>query len=393
VPKEKEDDYLVCKEYAGRKVNDKKNNVSLFKHTNGQFYFAIVDASGDVRIRSESFSSSQERDKELSGALRFIEDESKYKRITKGSHHINVLYDDTGREVGRSCASKEAVPFIPFVAAAAVTAAAVPAVVAAVPTPTPPPKKKKVAPIATAAAVGTGAAAAATSAAAVPPVAAAAAAKGGCAWWMWLLGLILVGLLLWFLLPQGCNGLGCNTATTPVVATPKVVAPVVEKPVVAEPTPVAPEPEVAPEPVVASCNCSDQTHPVFNIPSRAPRNITRLGTAPEFGNSQGLSPAEFYAKLDNRSAQNSADRSFLDGVAKAMGYSGFSELSADKFPSVTLERGTTGNLGSTPRHNTIYATLNTSGQDLKAFRIEAANGCDLHFMKTCGNHLFFCPKK
>jgi len=117
-----------------------------------------------------------------------------------------------------------------------------------------------------------------------------------------------------------------------------------------------------------------------------------LGRAPEFGNSHSLSPAEFFAKLQRRAANSSTDRSFLNGVAKAMGYGNFSELSADEFSSVTLDRGTTGNLGSTPRHKTIYATLNTSGQDLEAFRVKAANGCDMHFMKTCGNHFFFCPK-
>ncbi|MFK8055337.1 MAG: YegP family protein [Saprospiraceae bacterium] len=387
-PKEKEDDYLVCKEYAGRKVNDKKNNVSLFKHGNGQFYFAIVDNEGGVRLRSEGFSSSQERDQELSGALRFLEDESKYSRITKGKYHINVLHDETGREVGRSCAAKEAIPFLPLVA---VAAAAIP-VVAAVPKPTPPPKKK--APVAAVAAAGAVAGAAATSAAAVPPVA-AAAAKGGCAPWMWILGLIALLGLLFYLLPQGCNGLGCNAPNTAAVVAPAVEAPIVEKPVVAEPPPAAPEPVAAPvpEPVVASCNCNSLTHPVFDIPNTKPNNITRLGRAPEFGNSHSLSPAEFFAKLQRRAANNTADRTFLNGIAKAMGYSNFSELSADEFSSVTLERGTTGNLGSTPRHKTIYATLNTSGQDLKAFRIKAANGCDLHFMKTCGNHMFFCPKK
>jgi len=385
-PVEKEDDYLACKEYSGRKVNDKKNRVSLFKHKNGQYYFAILDGDNKVRLRSEGFPDAKRRDEELSGALRFIDDESKYTRITQGKYHINVLHDETGREVGRSCAQKEPVPFIPLVAAAA----AIPAVAAATPKPTPPPKKS--APVAAAAAVGAGAAAAATSAAAVPP--AAAAAKGGCAPWMWIAGLLLALALLYFLLPQGCNGLGCNEAKAPAVASPAIEAPA-EKPVTA-PLPVeAPEPVPEPEPVAAAptCNCNSLTHPVFDIPNKKPNNITRLGRAPEFGNSHDLSPAQFFEKLQRRAANSTADRKFLNGIAKAMGYSDFAGLSADKFSSVTLERGTTGNLGSTPRHKTIYATLNTSGRDLEAFRIQAANGCHLHFMKTCGNHMFFCPKE
>jgi len=369
-PVEKEDDYLICKEYSGRKVNDKKNRVSLFKHENGQYYFAIMDGNNKVRLRSEGFPDAKRRDEELSGALRFIDDESKYSRITKGKYHINVLHDETGREVGRSCAQKEPVPFIPLAA----VAAAAPVVAAAVPTPTPPPKKV-VKPVA----------------AAIPP-AAAPAAKSGCAWWMWLLGLIGLLALLYYLLPQGCNGLGCNT---PNAAVAKIEAPAVTPPApVVAPEPV-PEPveEVTPPPPppVASCDCTS-SNPVFNITGGYAKPITRLGTAPEFGNSHSLSPAEFFAKLQRRASNNASDRSFLNGIAKGMGYANFSELDAGKFSNVTLDRGTVGNMGSTAAHKTTYRTLNTSGQDLKAFRIEAANGCHLHFMKTCGNHFFFCPK-
>ena len=42
VSKDKEDDYLACKEYQGKHVNDKRNNVALFKHSNGQYYFAVI---------------------------------------------------------------------------------------------------------------------------------------------------------------------------------------------------------------------------------------------------------------------------------------------------------------------------------------------------------------
>ena len=222
-PADKEDDYLACKEYRGRKVNDSKNRVSLFKHANGQFYFAILDAEGKVRLRSEGFRNGRDRDKELSGALRFIDDESKYERITRGKYHINVLYDDTGREVGRSCAEKEPVPFIPVAAVAAAAAAPLAAagagavIVENAPPPPPPPppvvKKEPVAP--------------------PPPV----ADKGGCAWWMWLLAALLLLGLAWYFLR------GCDTPD-PAVETAAVTAPVETPP----PPPPAPEP--APEPVV-----------------------------------------------------------------------------------------------------------------------------------------------
>ena len=373
-PVEKEDDYLICKEYSGRKITDKVNRVAMFKHKNGQLYFAIYDKDNKVRLRSEGFPNAKRREEELAGALRFLDDESKYTRITKGKYHINVLHDETGREVGRSCAATEAVPFIPLVA---VAAAAIP-VAAAVPTPAPPPPPppKKVTPV--------------VAAAAAPPVAAAAATKGGCAWWMWLLALLALLAFLWWALPQGCNGLGCNA---PAAAVTKVVPPVDPEPEpVIEPAP-EPEPEVVAAPVAASCNCNSLTNPAFVIPNRSPKSITRLGTAPEFGDCHDLNPTQFYNKLKGMAANNSGDRNFLNGIAKAMGYDNFSGLSASNFSSVTLDRGTSGNLGSTRQHKTLYATLNTSGKDLEAFRVEAVNGCHMHFMKTCGNHFFFCPKK
>jgi len=48
-------------------------------------------------------------------------------------------------------------------------------------------------------------------------------------------------------------------------------------------------------------------------------------------------------------------------------------------------------MGFNAKHRTVYAKLNTTGRDLEAFKISAKNGCDIHFMKTCGNHFFFCP--
>ena len=106
---EKEDDYLPCKEYIGHRVNDKKNNVAFFKHSNGQYYFALYAADGSVRLRSEGFSRAQSRDKELSGVVRFKDNPEMYKRVQKGKYYMDVLFDETGREVGRSCLQKEAV--------------------------------------------------------------------------------------------------------------------------------------------------------------------------------------------------------------------------------------------------------------------------------------------
>ena len=223
-PKDKEDDYLPCKEYQGHSVNDKINNVAFFKHQNGQYYFVIYDQNGEVRLRSEGFPDAKSRDQELSGAVRFINDKSKWKRIERGDYYMDVLYDETGREVGRSCLKKKAVA-------------------------APPPPPKPVAAAATAAA----ATAAAASVKKTPEPAKAAAAaqttvketkkKGGFPWWILLL--LLAALLLWLLL-RGCGG--CNDKGSAAAVTTE--KPPVEEPVTTE-TEVAPpveEEQETPEP-------------------------------------------------------------------------------------------------------------------------------------------------
>ncbi|MFK7937015.1 MAG: OmpA family protein, partial [Saprospiraceae bacterium] len=133
-------------------------------------------------------------------------------------------------------------------------------------------------------------------------------------------------------------------------------------------------------------------HPIFNLPtSQKPRVLSRLGTNPEFGDSHGLTSTEFYEKLSRAHQANARDRQFLDNIFRAMGYTnGFNDANADLFNAVVLPYGTEGNIGYSINHKTLFAKLNVNSErDLQAFRIRSANGCDLHFMKTCGNHMFF----
>jgi len=348
---DKEDDYLACKEYEGKKVNDKTNNVALFKHKNGQFYFAVYNADGTVRLRSEGFKSGKDRDVELAGVIKHLGDRSMYKTIKKGKYHMDILYDKTGREVGRSCLETEK-----------------PVVIK--------PTKKKVVPVATA----TKAAAATTAAAAATTATTATAAKSGCAWWPWLL-LLLIPLLLCFFKPEwcGCGDKAAVTNTPPPVE--EKVAPPVEE--------VAPPP-----PAEVTCNCSgNSSNRIFNVPtSGTPKSLSRLGTNPEFGNSHSLDGAGFYNKLKGAYANSSRDKAFLDNLFKGMGYAGFGDATADMFSETTISRGQVGNIGASKQHRTVFAKLDvTSDRDLMAFRIDAKNGCDMHFMKTCGNHFFYCP--
>jgi outer membrane protein OmpA-like peptidoglycan-associated protein/uncharacterized protein YegP (UPF0339 family) len=246
-PVDVEDDYLPCKDYQNKNVSDKVNNVAMFKHDNGLYYFAIYDKEGAVRMRSEGFTTAQNRDKELSGALKNINNPDAYTVVRKGEYFIQILKDKDGKEVGRSCMQKEEPkPIVVPPVAAPIAVAAVAAVAAAIPTPepvvekvvAPPPPPKVVVPPPP------------------PPVYEAAAAveeevaEGGSKLWIWgLLGAAAIGGALWFM--------NRNKAEVPPTPTPVEVpaTPAVTEPAAPATTPAAtPAPEPAPVAAAPSCN-------------------------------------------------------------------------------------------------------------------------------------------
>lgn len=168
-------------------------------------------------------------------------------------------------------------------------------------------------------------------------------------------------------------------------------------PVEEETTPVAPPPPPPPAPATTAavgattCATCDANRRIFRF-AGSPRSVDRLGTLPEFGDSHGLTPAQFYDKLARRYGADDMDRAYLDYLYRSMGYAGFSAADASQFSDVVIPAGTTGNLGFAAYHGYGHYTLNTSERDRQAFRIQAANGCDVHFMKTCGNYFYFCPR-
>lgn len=355
----RDDDYLKCEEYHDRTVTDKANNVALFEHKNGLYYFVVYNKDGDVRLRSEGFEDTASRNNELSAVLRLIDKADYYKKIEKNGYVMDVLYDETGREVGRSCLRK-------IVAAVAPAAA--------------------VAPVAAAAA----------------PVAAAASTGGGFGRLKWLLPLLLLLLLLFGLSKCRAPEITVPAVPAPTVPTPPVMAaPPMPEPIPApipEPIP-EPEPEPIPEPVTPPpapvstglnmCGSSDIG--IFDVPTyQTPRPLERLGTNPEFGNSHGLTPAQFQNKLADRAAINGYDRNYLNYVARSLGYRNFAAIPVNAFSDDVIAQGASGLLGYSEAHAFGYFTLPDQEIDRQAFRIEGANGQVIHFMKTCGNYFYGC---
>ncbi len=368
------DNYLPCKEYkVGKGYREFKQN--------SQYYFAFNDEKGNVVMRSEGYNQVAARNKGRDWVKRQMKDEKNFiqKQTAAGKHYFALMANEK-TEIARSCYYDDKAAMLaamgalyakpaaakPAAAAAVATAAAATAVAAAAATP----KKKKKKVVAAAAAAKPAAAAATT----------AAATSSGGGWWKWLLPLLLLFLFLFWW--KGCGGCGETAVVTP-------------PPPVEVPTP-APTPEPAPEPApapAAVCSCSGNANPIFNTRSGAAKSLSRLGTNPEFGDSHGLNGAQFFNKLSKAYKSNSRDKRFLDNLFKGMGYAGFGDADAGMFSETTVPRGTKGNMGASPKHRTVYASLDVvSDRDTKAFRIDAKNGCDIHFMKTCGNHFFFCPK-
>lgn len=338
-PEEREDDYMRCEDYAGFKAGS--DGIARFSK-NGLHYFVWTDKNGKVLLRSEGFETEAKLKEELDLVLRYRNDDKRYEAFEMNGYRMRILKDAKGREIGRTCLEK-------------IVAVVPPPVVVA-----PPPVVAAAAPLAAA------------------PVA-EAAAGGGFKWW-WLLPLLLLPLM--FLL---CNK--CKKEEAPIA----VETPVVDTVATVAETPVAPAPTTAP----AACNCNESTNPIFNLSNPGtPKTLTRLGTMPEFGSLHGLTAQQVYDRMNDWYKTRPVTKQFLDGIFQAMGYAdGFKSASPELFTEVEVPSGTVGNMGYSESHKTAYDRLApTNPRDLKAFRVKSANGCDIHFMKTCGNHFFFCPQ-
>ena len=154
---------------------------------------------------------------------------------------------------------------------------------------------------------------------------------------------------------------------------------------------------VQPAPVVvqqtANLNlCGSSPVAIFNVPvNSTPKQMSRLGTMPEFGDSHGLTPSQFYEKLNARYSDNATDKAYLNYLFKSMGYSnGWADAQPYMFSEEVLPVGTRGLLGLGKQHHYKYSILPSNDRDRQAFRIQSANGSVVHFMKTCGNYMYAC---
>jgi uncharacterized protein YegP (UPF0339 family) len=381
-----EDDYLVCGEYRDRIADSKLDDGSgfiAFQHKNGKYYFGVLDAKGDLQLRSEGYPTVGARDNGIASVKKNIGIDGRWSTEEKHGFHFNILKAGNGQEIARSCPYKDAQEAGGKLAGAALAAAGTVAAAASTFTAKaePEPIVKKVDVVAPTPVPAPAPAPIAES------FAAAEETSGGIGKWLpWLLGALLLGGLLWWLM-KGCNKPAADVA---VADTTAVMADTTSA--VAADTAKATEETVAPVATTGSCNCTSNAESIFNIPTdKLAKKLPRLGTNPEFaryGNIHKMSGAQFLQLLKGRAAKSDVDKAFLDRVTKAMGYSnGISDVSDANISEHTFPVGTKGNLGWGAAHNTAYDELPDAERDRVAFKIAGNGGCAIYFMKTCGNHM------
>ena len=141
--------------------------------------------------------------------------------------------------------------------------------------------------------------------------------------------------------------------------------------------------------------CGQSPIAIFNVQvDSEPKQLSRLGTLPQFGNSHGLTSAEFFDKLTARYNDNEMDKAYLDHLFQSMGYSnGWKDATPEMFTEEILPVGTQGLMGFGQPHHYSFSILPVAEQDREAFRIKSANGTVVHFMKSCGNYMYACEPK
>jgi uncharacterized protein YegP (UPF0339 family)/outer membrane protein OmpA-like peptidoglycan-associated protein len=220
------DDYMVCSAYKGHTETPAEGFRTFYNENNKEYYFAMVDKDGDVLMRSEGYPTVAARDNGLASVQKNREIKERWSTIEEGGLHYTILKAGNHQEIARSCPYKDAAALwaaFPFLAAGATAGFPWAAAAAGL------------------GAVGAGAAALAAE---VPKVEAPKIEipkvapvpeptydyeepSGGIPKWLWwLLGALLLGALLWWLL-KGCDKpkVDVPAADTTSVSIP---APVVE---------------------------------------------------------------------------------------------------------------------------------------------------------------------
>ena len=97
-----DDDYLACSAYEGHPTLPDHPNMAKFEH-DGEFLFVVYDKSGNVRFRSERYTTETARDNGFDSVIRNQHDDARYSIQEKFDHFFVVLKAANHQEIARSC--------------------------------------------------------------------------------------------------------------------------------------------------------------------------------------------------------------------------------------------------------------------------------------------------
>jgi uncharacterized protein YegP (UPF0339 family)/outer membrane protein OmpA-like peptidoglycan-associated protein len=187
------DNYMVCSAYKGHTETPAEGFRTFYNENNRLYFFTMVDKDGEVILRSEGYPTTAARDNGLASVQKNKDIKERWSTIEEDGLHYAILKAGNHQEIGRSCPKKDKsalgllLPILGLGIGAIAGGISVPEVT--IPEVKPPVVE-------------------------VPEVKPAAFAtpdldieepSGGIPKWLWwLLGLLLLGALLWWLL-KGCD--------------------------------------------------------------------------------------------------------------------------------------------------------------------------------------------
>lgn len=121
----------------------------------------------------------------------------------------------------------------------------------------------------------------------------------------------------------------------------------------------------------------------------SPREISKLGTAPEFPFMRNLSsPRQVVATLHRADDNGTQGMDQLNQMLMAIGFSnGAKDVKESNVSMYYVPVGTQGNMGSAG-YGITYAKLTGDASEFKAWKIASGNGNYMYLMSKCGNAFF-----
>lgn len=104
--------YLPCDSYAGHSDSPAEGIRTFSK--DGMYYFSVLDKSGDVSMRSESYLTTAARDNGVASVLKNRDNKDRYAEIEEDGVYYVILKAGNHQEIARSCPSNTKIGLLGF---------------------------------------------------------------------------------------------------------------------------------------------------------------------------------------------------------------------------------------------------------------------------------------